>query len=324
MRNCKGKCRIFVKIFSMSKSASQPPKLHPRNLHHGRYDLALFTQLVPQLKEYMRENPNGEPTIDFSVPKAVALLNEALLRAYYGIRYWNIPATHLCPPVPGRADYLHYLADLLAEANNGEIPKGNAVRILDLGTGATAIYPVLGHALYDWQFVATDCEKSSLTVARNTVTQNPQLKGKIEFRFQSNKRQQLKGIIQPGEQFAASMCNPPFFGSREEALAQTAQKNRNLGIATSDKTSANFSGQNNELWCPGGELAFVTNYIYESRHYSKQVGWFSSLISRKEHLPTLERLLKKLNVKEVRVIPMAQGQKISRILAWKWELFHRK
>jgi 23S rRNA (adenine1618-N6)-methyltransferase len=60
-------------------------------------------------------------------------LNKAILKAFYKIEYWDIPLHYLCPPIPGRADYLHYTADLLAECNNGQIPRGKDIRILMLG-----------------------------------------------------------------------------------------------------------------------------------------------------------------------------------------------
>lgn len=114
------------------------------------------------------------------------------------------------------------------------------------------------------------------------------------------------------------ICNPPFFKSKEEVLAKTTQKLKNLGKQIEGKPVQNFSGQSNELWCEGGEKAFITNYIYESKHFKSQAIWFTTLVSNKEHLKPLQNLLKKAEAKEVRIINMEQGNKISRILAWKY------
>jgi len=109
--------------------------LHPRNRHSGRYDFPKLIAACPELGEYVILNPYGKQSIDFANPDAVRVFNRALLRQFYGIQHWDIPAGYLCPPVPGRADYLHGLADLLAADNGGVIPRGAAVRVLDIGTG---------------------------------------------------------------------------------------------------------------------------------------------------------------------------------------------
>ena len=59
------------------------------------------------------------------------MLNRALLKADYGIDFWDIPPNYLCPPIPGRVDYIHHLADLLARSNNNEIPRGPQIKALD-------------------------------------------------------------------------------------------------------------------------------------------------------------------------------------------------
>jgi 23S rRNA (adenine1618-N6)-methyltransferase len=59
--------------------------------------------------------------------------------------------------------------------------------------------------------------------------------------------------------------------------------------------------------------------VKESRAFSDQIRWFSSLISKKDSLVALQKELKKQEVKEVRIIEMGQGQKVSRLLAWRWE-----
>jgi 23S rRNA (adenine1618-N6)-methyltransferase len=78
----------------------------------------------------------------------------------------------------------------------------------------------------------------------------------------------------------------------------------------------NFSGQNSELWCKGGELGFITQMIYESVKYPMQCLWFTTLVSKKENLKNIYKLLSKVGTAEIKTIDMAQGQKISRIVAW--------
>ena len=143
--------------------------LHPRNRHSGRYDFPKLIAACPELGEYVILNPYGKQSIDFANPDAVRVFNRALLRQFYGIQHWDIPAGYLCPPVPGRADYLHGLADLLAADNGGIIPRGAAVRVLDIGTGANCIYPLIGHREYGWYFTGSDIDASHRLVKNQNI-----------------------------------------------------------------------------------------------------------------------------------------------------------
>ena len=302
----------------MKDQNQEKKKLHPRNKHNKSYDFNKLIKFVPELSSFIIKNPSGIDTIDFSLPQAVVLLNKAILMSEYRITFWEMPKTNLCPPIPGRADYIHYVADLLAETNNNQIPTGKRIKILDLGIGANTIYPIIGVAEYGWEFVGSEIDNDSIKTAKNIIDNNLHLKNNITLRKQENKRNILKNIIQEKEYFDVVICNPPFFKSKEEVLSKTTQKLKNLGKETKGKPVQNFSGQNNELWCEGGEKAFITNYIYESMHFKSQAIWFTTLVSNKENLKHLQNLLKKAETKEVRIINMEQGNKISRILAWKY------
>jgi len=105
---------------------AQKPGLHPRNRHHQRYDLPALCQAHPELQGFITLNPVGEQTIDFANPLAVKALNKALLAHFYAVKHWDIPDGFLCPPVPGRADYIHHLADLLA-LDTGTIPENASI-----------------------------------------------------------------------------------------------------------------------------------------------------------------------------------------------------
>ena len=169
-------------------------ELHTRNKHNGQYDFSLLTENYPPLRKFVLLNPLGIQTIDFFNPHAVKALNKALLISYYGIRYWDIPRNYLCPPIPGRADYVHYIADLIdlervsntANEENGDKPKRQC-RCLDIGVGANCIYPIIGHVEYGWMFVGSDIDPVSIENARKIVTCNTVLAHKIgELRFVLN------------------------------------------------------------------------------------------------------------------------------------------
>jgi len=290
--------------------------LHPKNLHRSGYDFPELVAVLPELKSFTFINDYGTETIDFSNPDAVKALNNALLIQFYGIRNWDIPKSYLCPPIPGRADYIHYLADLLATSNNGLIPESETVQGLDIGIGANCIYPIIGNAVYGWSFVGTDIDENALQNCKKIIAENPQLIDAVSLQLQTESRFIFKNIITSEDRFSFTICNPPFHASQQEADKSSIRKINNLQTTRVTKPSLNFGGQNAELWCDGGEIGFLTQMIYESVKYPKQVLWFTSLVSKKDNLASIYKTLAKVNAAEIRTIEMAQGQKNSRIVAW--------
>lgn len=289
--------------------------LHPRNKHRTRYDFDLLGKTCPKLIPFISRNKFGNDSINFSNPVAVKLLNKALLQQDYGISYWDIPEHYLCPPIPGRADYIHYMADLLKASNDNVFPK-KTITVLDIGTGANQVYPIIGCSEYDWHFVGTDIDPVALAAAQKIITSNSSLKNKVEIRLQKSREDIFTGIIQPEDFFDMTMCNPPFHASPADAQKGTARKWKNLGIQKTATNNLNFGGQQNELWCEGGELGFVKRMIEQSAQFPVNCFWYSTLISKKKNLPLVYKALKKVKAFDVKTIDMAQGQKISRIVAW--------
>ncbi|MCP4597118.1 RlmF-related methyltransferase, partial [Neptuniibacter sp.] len=149
---------------------------------------------------------------------------------------------------------------------------------------------------------------------------NPVLKKKICCRLQKSQENIFKGVIQQDERFDFTLCNPPFHASLSEATAGSKRKVRNLSKASGkeapEKLELNFAGQGAELWCKGGEIAFVRKMIKESAEFAENCLWFTCLISKKDNLPAVYQALKGVKAKTVKTIDMAQGQKISRFVAW--------
>lgn len=339
--------------------------LHQRNLHRSGYDFDKLTEASPALKPYVRPNPYGNLSIDFADAQAVKALNLALLQLHYGIEYWDIPTGFLCPPIPGRVDYLHYIADLLAgvesstlESKSDDLKSGQNVpyasepdshssapkqkhkskpqkkmkiNALDIGTGANGIYPLLGIQAYGWRFVASDVDPLSIENVNRIVERNKALQGKLQTRLQTDHQKVFHGIIQAGDRFDITLCNPPFHGSLSEASEGSLRKVKNLTAnraakghkpepaadkATPDANELNFGGQKAELWCEGGEKQFLANMICESKDFATQCLWFTSLVSKKENLQPCYAALEKAGAVTVKTIDMAQGNKLTRVLAW--------
>ncbi len=293
---------------------STKQKLHPRNRHNQDYDFEALSKANPSLLPFVRPNPYGNLSIDFANSEAVKALNGAILKLQYQLDYWDIPKGFLCPPIPGRVDYIHYLADLLKATNNNKIAR-QAVG-LDIGTGASCIYPILGNRTYNWQFVASDIDPKSIASSHNIIANNKGLASAITLRQQHNATRIFNGVVTPNDHFDFILCNPPFHQSLAEAQRGSNRKRANLGTNRKDQDKLNFGGQKAELWCPGGEVAFIKTMINESKDFASQVLWFTSLVSKKDNLSALKKRLKKVGALEVKVIKMAQGQKISRFIAW--------
>lgn len=305
---------------------TEKTNLHPRNLHRFGYNFEQLTQSCPELGEFVFVNAHNigssnseqaKQTIDFSNPAAVKALNKALLISNYNVDNWDIPENFLCPPIPGRADYIHFLADLLATTNNGVIPTGETVVGLDVGIGANCIYPILGNSIFGWSFVGTDIDEKAIQNCKKIIEQNPKLIEAISLQLQVNPRFIFKNIIEPEDKFTFTICNPPFHSSPEEAMKSTARKVNNLtpNAPKTTKPILNFGGQNAELWCEGGELGFIKQMIYESAKYPMQCLWFTTLVSKQSNLSTIYKTLN--NVAAIhKTIDMSQGQKNSRIVAW--------
>ncbi len=299
-----------------NKTIPEKTTLHPRNPHRFRYDFEKLIQSFPELKQFVFINEYDSETIDFANPEAVKALNKAILISDYNIQYWDIPKNYLCPPIPGRADYIHYIADLLANSNNGIIPEGENIIGLDVGIGANCIYPIIGNHAYKWSFVGTDIDENALQNCKKIIGNNPHLIETISLQLQVEPRYIFKNIILPEDKFAFTICNPPFHASQDEATKASLRKVNNLEDKKSNKPLLNFGGQNAELWCSGGEIGFITQMIYESVKYPLQVFWFTTLVSKKDNLRSIYKTLNKVGAVEIKTIEMAQGQKISRFVAW--------
>jgi len=291
-------------------------RLHPRNKNRTPYNLDVLVAATPQLKNYIRPNKFGLLSIDFSNPVGVKLLNKALLNYYYGVTAWEFPDENLCPPIPGRADYIHNVADLLAETNDSNIPTGNNIRCLDVGIGASCIYPIIGITEYGWRFIGSDIDPKSIASAQHIINSNEVLKDKIECRLQKDPAHIFEGVLKKEDKIDITLCNPPFHASLEEAQKGSKRKIKNLSGKKVNNPKLNFAGVRHELVYDGGESKFIQNMIRESVFFSKNCFWFSTLVSKESNLKGIYKSLKNAKTTEFKTIPMGTGNKSSRIVAW--------
>ena len=303
----------------MSKTKNTPKEklsLHHRNRHRGKYDFNILGESFPDLLPYVHVNKYQNESIDFSDPVAVKLLNTALLKHYYDIEFWEMPDNFLCPPIPGRADYIHYMADLIDSTYENKNLGDAEIQCLDVGVGANCVYPIVGVKEYGWTFVGSEIDLVAFKSAQKIIDSNAVLKGKVELRIQNNSKNIFHGIIQKDEYFDISICNPPFHSSIAEAVAGTQRKWKNLKNIPKDDEVLNFGGRYAEIATRGGEKKFIRDMIFQSRDFASSCFWYSTLVSKISHLDNILNVLKKAEAIDVKTIPMGQGNKIRRIVAW--------
>ena len=296
----------------MSENKKIKATLHPNNKNRKQYDLLALVKEIPELEKYVKKNKDGEQTIDFTDPIAVKLLNKALLSHYYDVKFWKFPDTNLCPPIPGRADYIHHVSDLLDES----MRKGKTINCLDIGVGASCIYPIIGITEYNWNFIASDIDRKSVATAKKIISSNLNLKGKVDFRFQNDSTKIFEGIIKEDDHIDITICNPPFHASKKEALEASRKKVKNLTGKYTKNPKLNFSGVSEELIYEGGEYQFIQNMIKESAKYANNCVWFSTLVSKKKNIHGIYINLKRLKVHQIKEIEIETSNKKSRIIAW--------
>ena len=108
-------------------------------------------------------------SLDWKDPAALLALTRCLLKADFGLPSFHLPSGHLCPPVPQRLSYVRWVAALLEEQG----PQGHRGRRgVDVGCGASCIFPLLSVRCFGHDFVATDCDAAALRSAQRNVRDN--------------------------------------------------------------------------------------------------------------------------------------------------------
>ena len=324
---------------SRGKKRVRPPRrapdgerMHPRNVFAASNpDFATLAATRPRLLPYLIETKDGRHTIDFSSWDAVFELNRALLDACYGVKHWEVPRGHLCPPAANRANYVHWIEDLLAlsrPASASASAAGPAVVGLDVGVGASCVYPLIGASLNGWRFVGIDVTDVAVAGARANAAGNPAIRHLVEIRdartfhlartsptpenqtrtSDSRGGSLLLPAIDDHETFAFCMCNPPFFDS--DIGAEEMRRRKNPG--------SDFGGSDAETSCPGGERAFTARLFEDSLALRDRVHWFTTMCGKKETVKHLRRALasRDARVAAVRTTVFRQGKTARWGVAW--------
>ncbi|XP_021286006.1 methyltransferase-like protein 16 homolog [Herrania umbratica] len=318
------------------------PKIHPRNKYSDNQpDFSLLASLYPSFKDFVFYSREGRPRIDWTDFNATRELSHVLLLHDHGLHWW-IPDGQLCPTVPNRSNYIHWIEDLLS---SDIIPKTNSngdnVRGFDIGTGANCIYPLLGASLLGWSFVASDMTDVALEWAERNVKSNPHISELIEIR---NARCSPNNPTPEGLNNGESVYSEEGEGLLSSSIGMPASEDKSYHgppilldvvrdgerfdfcmcnppffesieeAGLNPKTSC--GGTLEEMVCPGGEKAFITRIIEDSVVLKQSFRWYTSMVGRKVNLKFLISKLREVGVTIVKTTEFVQGHTCRWGLAW--------
>ncbi|KNG86480.1 hypothetical protein ANOM_005068 [Aspergillus nomiae NRRL 13137] len=279
------------------------------NIYKDDVDFATLALQSPNFAKYLK--PNNQ--LDFSDPDAVRQLSISLLQRDFGLNV-HIPENRLCPPVPNRLNYILWLQSLLdttGDEYRDNYDPDRKVIGLDIGTGCCSIYPLLGCSVRpQWNFVATDIDDDNIRTSQETVSGN-----RLDSRIRIVKTDSNGDLI-PLEKLEVegldfTMCNPPFYTSREELVSSAQAKERPPFSAC--------TGAEVEMVTQGGEVAFVSRMIEESFRLRQKVLWYTSMLGKLSSVSILVEKLIGYGNHNYAVTEFVQGSKTRRwAIAWSW------
>jgi len=287
-----------------------------------RVDFAILAQHNEEFRKHLITTSDGKGRINWNSPEALKALTAATLDYKFNIK-WDIPLNTLCPPVPNRATYVRWISKLLGSSR--AVNTGSTVKGIDVGTGASCIYPLLGKAMFGYHFLATDTDPVSLEWAKKNITSNG-WEDAITTKLQTEPTAVLSGLLNEGEQYDFVVCNPPFFDKAERqgaASEGTDVPQGGHGVANpsaprKDRTTNLTAGEHST---EGGEAAFVGRMIDESLELRTRVTWYSAMIGRKQSLTALRKTLESLKDVSIRCTNIMHGKTTRWLLAWTFHKF---
>ncbi|KAF8410436.1 hypothetical protein HHK36_002965 [Tetracentron sinense] len=335
------------------KRRVERPSIHPRNRYsENPPDFRLLASLYPSFEPFVFYSRDGRPRIDWTDFNATRELTRVLLHHDHGLKWW-IPDGQLCPTVPNRSNYIHWIEDLLSSEIIGKTNnEGDKVRGFDIGTGANCIYPLLGASLLGWSFVGSDVTNVALEWAEINVNNNPHISKLIEIRKacdtgetvlreeisnrESDFRETKPGLGEIRDEEADSLpsnsvdvlSNVKKGYGGQSILIGVVKDGEKFDFCMCNppffesmeeaglnpKTSC--GGTFEEMVCPGGEEAFITRIIEDSVVLKQSFRWYTSMVGRKLNLKVLVAKLREVGVTIVKTTEFVQGQTCRWGLAW--------
>ncbi|XP_034404682.1 RNA N6-adenosine-methyltransferase mettl16 [Cyclopterus lumpus] len=277
--------------------------MHPRNRYKDKPpDFSYLASKYPDFQQHVHTSLTGRPVVNFKEPEAVRALTCTLLKEDFGLTI-EIPLERLIPTVPLRLNYIHWVEDL---TDGQKQPR----RGIDIGTGASCIYPLLGATMNGWYFLATEVDDICFDYATKNVEQN-NMSELIKVVKVPQKTLLMDALKEETEiVYDFCMCNPPFFANQLEAKGINSRNSRRP-----PPSSVNTGGVT-EIMAEGGELEFVKRIIHDSLQLKRRLRWYSCMLGKKCSLAPLKEELRKQGVPKVTHTEFCQGRTMRWALAW--------
>ncbi|XP_038228306.1 RNA N6-adenosine-methyltransferase METTL16 [Dermochelys coriacea] len=281
--------------------------MHARNRYRDKPpDFAYLASRYPAFRQHVQTSLSGRASLNFKDPEAVRALTCTLLKEDFGLTI-DIPLERLIPTVPLRLNYIHWVEDLIGHQDGD---KQVLRRGIDIGTGASCIYPLLGATLNGWYFLATEVDDMCFNYAKKNVEQN-NLSDLIKVVKVPQKTLLMDALKEESEIiYDFCMCNPPFFANQLEAKGVNSRNPRRP-----PPSSVNTGGIT-EIMAEGGELEFVKRIIHDSLQLKKRLRWYSCMLGKKCSLAPLKEELRIQGVPKVTHTEFCQGRTMRWALAW--------
>ncbi|KAF9153305.1 Methyltransferase-like protein 16 [Linnemannia schmuckeri] len=297
----------------MSKRKLVETGMHPNNPYFNNPpDFVALAQLYPSLAPFVAvkssessKGTSGSGTrgiINFQDPSALRELTYCLLKKDFSLDL-EIPLDSLCPPIPNRLNYICWIEDLL------DIDSTKDIHGIDIGTGASCIYPLLGCSRnMHWKMVATDIDDRSISFADSNVKRN-HLDNAIRI-IKNNSTDIFLALLfkDPEQRYDFCMCNPPFYKDEQDIQDSLEGKE--------GQASAVCNGTINEMITAGGETQFVKQMVDESIVHGQRIRWYTSMLGKRSSVDTVIAYLKEKKILNYTLTTFRQGRTRRWAIAW--------
>ncbi|KZV77535.1 S-adenosyl-L-methionine dependent methyltransferase [Peniophora sp. CONT] len=294
--------------------------MHPRNPYSVPPDFSALAQAYPQLQRHLLQTTSGV-TIDFHDELAQRTLTKALLYRDFNLDL-SIPGDRLCAKSVWTQrlmqctkaydvislNYVLWIQDILQATSS---PEEGTKYGIDIGTGASAIYPLLFcRVVPDCMFVATELDGRSLLSAQENVARN-QLSERVRVLPATVNGPILFPVASHQARFSFTMCNPPFYTSAEDILRSAEGKELPPGAVC--------TGSEVEMITEGGEAAFVCKMVQESLVYRERCQWYTSMLGKLSSITEVVELLREHKIDNYGITEFVQGQTRRWAIAWSFD-----
>ena len=238
--------------------------------------------------------------LDFKNPDSFRVLTRCLLKKDFNLDV-ELPPDKLVPTLTLRLNYILWLEDIM---NTFELKD---VHGIDIGCGASCIYPLLAVKLNNWKMNGLEIDEQSINCATENVNRN-KLGDRIQI-YKQKDENVLSNFVYSNEEekFTFCMCNPPFYNLNDEASNRTGNRKPPPNSST---------GSQNELAVDGGEVQFIIKIIEESIELRNRIQIYTTMVGHKKNVDVILKVLKQHKIDNSITTRFCQGNTTRWGIAW--------